>query len=214
MAVHVAIKFCGLTRAEDVAAACELDAEYVGVIMAGGPRNRSLAEAHALLAECDDVRRVGVVRADATEEFAAIVSSAVIDIMQLHADPQTSAIDAAYEAGITEVWPVTRIEGSNLPDVAAALLRADGVVVLDTKSPSGLGGTGTSFDWDAIADLPALRQRRSRIVLAGGLNSRNVGAAIRALGPDVVDVSSGVESAPGVKDHAEMRRFADAVRSA
>jgi phosphoribosylanthranilate isomerase len=84
--------------------------------------------------------------------------------------------------------------------------------VLDAKIPGQLGGTGQAFDWDAIARTLDRRQVRARVVLAGGLNPENVAHAVRVVAPDVVDVSSGVESAPGIKDHARMRAFSDAVR--
>jgi phosphoribosylanthranilate isomerase len=91
---------------------------------------------------------------------------------------------------------------------------ADGVV-LDTFSPKSLGGTGTTFNWrDAAPRLAALvNGGRARVILAGGLKAENVGEAIATLGPDVVDVSSGIESAPGIKDPARMRAFMDAVRA-
>jgi len=85
-------------------------------------------------------------------------------------------------------------------------------VVLDAKIAGQLGGTGHAFDWDAIAGTLERRGERTRVVLAGGLSPENVARAVRIIAPDVVDVSSGVESAPGIKNHARMRAFRDAVR--
>jgi phosphoribosylanthranilate isomerase len=85
-------------------------------------------------------------------------------------------------------------------------------VVLDAKVSGRLGGTGTAFDWDGVARTLDRQRVRARIVLAGGLNQDNVAQAVRIVAPDIVDVSSGVESAPGIKDHARMRAFGDAVR--
>jgi len=87
---------------------------------------------------------------------------------------------------------------------------ADAILV-DSYSESGLGGTGRAFDWEREADAVRRIVAGKPLVLAGGLDAENVGAAIRALAPDVVDVSSGVESSPGVKDHGRMRAFASAV---
>jgi phosphoribosylanthranilate isomerase len=93
-----------------------------------------------------------------------------------------------------------------------AALGAD-AVVLDAKVPGRLGGTGTAFDWEGVARALDRDRGRGRIVLAGGLNPENVSRAVRIVAPDIVDVSSGVESAPGIKDHARMRAFGDAVRN-
>jgi phosphoribosylanthranilate isomerase len=88
-------------------------------------------------------------------------------------------------------------------------------VVLDAHVEGVLGGTGRTLDWQGVAAATAdLRGRGAMLVLAGGLRAQNVGAAIRMLAPDVVDVSSGVEQAPGIKDHQQMHAFADAVREA
>jgi phosphoribosylanthranilate isomerase len=90
---------------------------------------------------------------------------------------------------------------------------ADGLL-LDAYTPAALGGTGVSFSWSSIAlDLQAIRGT-TPVILAGGLRPENVADAIAALAPDVVDVSSGVESAPGIKDHDRMRAFRDAVTHA
>jgi phosphoribosylanthranilate isomerase len=111
-----------------------------------------------------------------------------------------------------EVWAVIRIAGSDLPADAAALIAVADAVVLDAKVPGLLGGTGTAFDWEGVAKALDRERDRGRIVLAGGLNPENVSHAVRIVAPDIVDVSSGVESAPGIKDHARMRAFGDAVR--
>jgi phosphoribosylanthranilate isomerase len=86
-------------------------------------------------------------------------------------------------------------------------------VVLDAKVSGKLGGTGTAFDWEGVAKTLDRQRVRARIVLAGGLNPENVAHAVHVVAPDIVDVSSGVESAPGIKDHARMRAFGDAVRN-
>jgi len=83
-------------------------------------------------------------------------------------------------------------------------------LLFDTEAAGAAGGTGTAFDWTLLADAPRSRP----VVLAGGLTPANVGEAIRAARPDVVDVASGVESAPGVKDRARMERFFAAVKEA
>lgn len=198
--------------------ATRLEAEYAGVVFAGGPRERTVEQATSLLSSLlrsgAPVRRVGVfARADA-EAFRAAIVSVPLEVVQLHGDATAMGIAAARAAGASEVWAVVRVDGVELPACAGELFQTADAVVLDTKGTSGLGGTGRVFDWEAIAAHLARLERRARLVVAGGLTSRNVARAIRALAPDVVDVSSGVESAPGVKDHSLMRRFAEAARSA
>jgi len=109
------------------------------------------------------------------------------------------------------VWAVLRVEGAADADRVDELDGEADAIVFDTRVPGKLGGTGIAFDWESAAR--GARPHRSRLVVAGGLTPENVALAISALAPDVVDVSSGVETAPGVKDHQRMREFAEAVRS-
>lgn len=208
------IKFCGLTRAEDARLACELGAAYLGVIFAGGPRTVSVERARDVLAACaSSARRVGVfARADA-EEIARTVEGARLHVVQLHGDPTAEDIAAVREATGAEVWAVARV-GTTLPATLDELFAEADAVLLDAKVEGRLGGTGVAIDWEGIAPELAPRRRGRALVLAGGLKPENVGAAIDALAPEVVDVSSGVESAPGVKDHERMRAFAAAVAGA
>lgn len=206
------IKFCGLTRAEDAEAAAALGARYAGVIFAGGPRNLTGERAAEVLATVgDDVRRVGVFARADVRSIAQMVRTASLDVVQLHGDPSVADIEAVRDETACLVWPVLRIGGSTLPHEAADLIGAGDAMVLDAKVEGSLGGTGVTLPWLDIADsLRHVRGDRD-IVLAGGLNASNVREAIAALHPDVVDVSSGVERAPGVKDHARMREFSEAV---
>ena len=206
------IKFCGLTRAEDARAAAMCGARYAGVIFAGGPRALEPAAAAAVLdASGGALARVGVFGTAEAGAVAAIVRAARLDVAQLHGDPtalQVRQVRAATGAG---VWAVLRVEGAADADRVDELDGEADAIVFDTRVPGKLGGTGIAFDWESAARGP--RPHRSRLVVAGGLTPENVALAISALAPDVVDVSSGVETAPGVKDHQRMREFAEAVRS-
>jgi phosphoribosylanthranilate isomerase len=206
----VEIKFCGLTRPEDAERAAALGGAYAGVIFAGGPRHLDAARAAEVLAAADrPVRRVGVFDAQSPDEIARIVEVAGLDIVQLHGDPSPEHADRVRAATGALVWAVVRI-GAVLPPALAELDGAVDAIVVDALVRGRLGGTGTAFDWSVLS--PEARPRRSRLVAAGGLSAETVGAAITALTPHVVDVSSGVERAPGLKDHERMRAFADAVR--
>jgi phosphoribosylanthranilate isomerase len=114
-----------------------------------------------------------------------------------------------------ETWAAMRI--ANSPDEAEldALMSSADAIVFDSRVAGSLGGTGRTFDWSMITNLIDQHRRGgARVVLAGGLTPALAPLAVAIVRPDVVDVSSGVESAPGVKDHALMRAFATAVREA
>jgi len=208
--VAVEIKFCGLTRPADAVYAAALGAAYVGVIFAESPRRVDPGAATAVLAGVRGrARTVGVFGPATVETIAAVASKMALDVVQLHGDPAPGVVERVRARFGGAVWAAVRIADSALPDSTADLLTVADAVVLDAKVPGRLGGTGRSFDWGAIART--LDRRRARIVLAGGLTSENVAEAVRIIAPDVVDVSSGVESAPGIKDHARMRAFRDAV---
>ena len=208
------VKFCGLTRAGDAAAAAAFGARYVGVIFAGGPRAIGPAAAAAVLAELPPaVGRVGVFGRAAAAEIAADAEAAGLTAVQLHADPTGDDVEGLRRLWDGEVWAAVRCPGTTLPAGAADLFRLADAVVLDAKVPGRLGGTGVPLAWGALRDAVEALRGRCRLVLAGGLTADNVAQAVRTLAPDVVDVSSGVEDAPGIKDHARMRAFAAAARN-
>lgn len=213
----VEIKFCGMTRPVDAKEAATLGARYVGAVFAGGPRRVDGARA----AECfralpAGVRRVGVFGSQSPDEIAAIAELVRLDVAQLHGDPDASAVELVRErtGGGLHVWGVARIDGADLPSGFAELVEAADAVVLDARVAGMLGGTGRTVHWAAVAERLTALRRRTPLVLAGGLTPENVRRAIDLLRPDVVDVSSGVETSPGIKDHGRMRAFSDAVRYA
>ncbi|HVE77930.1 MAG TPA: phosphoribosylanthranilate isomerase, partial [Gemmatimonadaceae bacterium] len=148
------------------------------------------------------------------DEVGSAAAAAALDVVQLHDDPDAAAVTRVRAAAGLPVWAVARVSGAELPARLAELFAMADAVVLDARVAGRLGGTGTTFDWEGVR--AALDQARGsgRLVLAGGLTAENVAEAIRVLRPDVVDVSSGVESAPGIKSPARMRRFAAAARAA
>ena len=209
----VELKFCGMTRDVDANYAASLGAEYVGVIFADSPRRVDPQQAAGVLATArGKAKTVGVFGPSSIETVATIAGEVSLDVVQLHGDPSAGVIERLRPFFSGEVWAVIRIAGTTLPENATTLLNVADAVVLDTKVTGQLGGTGTSFDWDSIAKTLDRQRIRARIVLAGGLNPENVARAVSIVAPDIVDVSSGVESAPGIKDHARMRAFSDAVR--
>jgi phosphoribosylanthranilate isomerase len=153
---------------------------------------------------------VGVFGAQTPAEISRISRDAGLHVVQLHGDPEPDDVRRAREAVGAAVWVVVRVRGRVEPARIAALDDEADAVVFDAFAPDRLGGTGATFDWTAL--IEHARPRHARLVVAGGLNESNVSAAINALRPHVVDVSSGVELAPGIKDHHRMRAFAEAVR--
>lgn len=209
------IKFCGLTRPEDVRVAVELGASFVGVVFAGGPRAISAHQARLLFEDASAVRRVGVFGDQTTDDIARAAEAASLDVVQLHADPTPEFVSAVKRATGLETWAAMRIAKAPEEAELDALTSSADAIVFDSRVPGALGGTGRAFDWSLITNMLGQHWRGgARLVLAGGLTPEVAAAAISAVRPDIVDVSSGVESAPGVKDHGLMHAFAAAVRRA
>jgi phosphoribosylanthranilate isomerase len=210
-----------MTRPEDVLEGARLGAAYVGVILAEGPRKLTEERAKEILSSAPaSLPRVGVFPKQDPTKTARSARKIGLTAVQLHGDPDAEDVRAVREQFAGEVWAVLRLREAALPEHLAELLDLADAVLLDAFVAGKLGGTGHKLPWEAIADpLDRLRTgsqarggKGAKLVLAGGLRAENVGEAIRLLRPDVVDVSSGVESAPGIKDHAQMRAFRDAVR--
>jgi phosphoribosylanthranilate isomerase len=208
------VKFCGLTRPQDAREAVRLGARYLGIIFAGGPRLLDPARAQTVLADVPPgVERVGVFGAGSAESIARTARDAGVDIVQLHADPTPDLVRAVRADFAGPVWAVIRVAGDVIPAGAAALFSEADAVVLDARSDEALGGTGRILPWSRLAIQLRTRRGSARLAVAGGLNPGNVAEAIELLAPDIVDISSGVESAPGVKDHSLMSAFMEAARS-
>ena len=208
------LKYCGLTRPGDAAFAGELGAAYLGVIFAGGPRMLSVERAAEVLDGCTtEAQRVGVFGAVGADEIGRTARAARLDVVQLHGDPTPADVAGVRTATAARVWAVVRVTDALPPEVDELFATADAVLI-DARVPGSLGGNGVPVEWGALRSQLVARRGSGRVVLAGGLTPDNVARAVATLGPDVVDVSSGVESAPGIKDHARMRAFAAAVAGA
>jgi phosphoribosylanthranilate isomerase len=208
--VAAEIKICGLTRPDDARIAAASGATWLGVVFASGPRVVSAEQARAVVAAAG--RPVlGVFGAQAIDEILRLRDTAGLAGAQLH-----GAYDAADAARLRAeglvVWRVVRLAGGeDLDRVADAAAEADAVLI-EPRVPHADGGAGIALS------LPlALRARKrlagKRMVLAGGLTPETVGPAVGLVAPDVVDVSSGVEIRPGIKDPSKMHRFVEAVRA-
>ncbi len=196
-----------------MAATC--GARYAGVILTESPRFIDAPSAAKLFEGVrDSVHRVGVFGREEPDDIARLAREAGLDVIQLHGDPTPSIVRRLHFDTGLRIWAAVRIAGAELPENFEAVAAAADAIVLDAYASDRLGGTGRRLDWPALAAPIAARRGKALLVLAGGLTPTNVREAIDALAPDVVDVSSGVEISPGVKDHELMRAFADAALSA
>lgn len=196
----VRVKICGITRSEDVHAACAAGADALGfVFYPKSPRNLGIGQAAELVAQLPPfVQSVGLF-VDAEPAFIESVLKAVpLDLLQFHGNEspeQCSAFNRPY------LKAVRMRPGTDLVKYCADFYDAR-ALLLDAFVPDTPGGTGERFDWGLIPNcLP------KPIVLSGGLNPGNVVLAVRSVQPWAVDVSSGVEASPGIKDAAKMASF-------
>jgi phosphoribosylanthranilate isomerase len=207
--VPVRAKICGLTRPEDAATAVAAGASYLGVVFAGGPRRVTVARAKEIAAMSGSIPVIGVYGDQPVEEILRINEAAGLSGAQLHGPYPRSAAAELRRRGL-QVWRVVRIaEPADLEAVDAAALDADAVLV-EPWVPRAAGGTGVPLDL-TIAREARLRLVGRTMVLAGGLTAATVGEAVALVRPEVVDVSSGVESLPGKKDPDKIARFMEAV---
>jgi phosphoribosylanthranilate isomerase len=207
------IKICGLTRSVDAEYADAAGVEYLGVIFAGGPRERTPIQARDALAG-RRARKAGVFADQAEDVIASYVEIVGLDVVQLHGGADAERVERVRAATGKEVWAVVRTADGVLPESVEELADAADALLIDAQVHGQLGGTGVRVPWDRLGESLDALDYHPRIVLAGGLTPENVSEAIDLVAPNVVDVSSGVESTPGVKDHARLRAFVAAVRSA
>ncbi len=210
------IKFCGITRREDAIVANDLGATHVGVILAESPRRVWPSQANEVFAAVPGIRRVGVFRHCPVSEVLDAARATSLDVIQMHGRFTPDDVARLREGFDGELWSVVPIDAGDAAitedlDDFSDLVDA---ILVDTMAGGVSGGTGIAFNWEAAQPLVRQLAERTLIVLAGGLNPDNVAEAIRILAPSIVDVSSGIESSPGIKDHSRMKAFAEAVASA
>ncbi len=199
------IKFCGFTRTEDVSEAVALGVDAIGFVRAAESPRCVTLESAALMGwtagpyvakflvyrHCDEEPLSGFgIQAATFSSSAGLHECVYVPVIPVGSQTEVDRHLAASEGS----WP----------PIAAFLL--------DSVKDRRIGGSGTTCDWEVAGDL--VRQTSVPVILAGGLTPDNVGEAIRRVRPYAVDVSSGIESSPGVKDHGKMKAFVEAVRAA
>jgi phosphoribosylanthranilate isomerase len=205
--VTTRIKFCGITRAEDARRAADLGVDAIGLVFTrkshrfvGLTQARAIRRALPLF-----VTAVALFMDDEPGWIEEVIADMQPDLLQFHGS-EAPGFAASFARPYIKAVPMASVN-----DVAAYAAQHPGAsgFLLDSHAGGAPGGRGTAFDWTR-----APRNLDRRIVLAGGLDARNVAQAIALVRPYAVDVSSGIEFAPGIKDAAEMRCFVDAVRAA
>jgi phosphoribosylanthranilate isomerase len=202
---RVKIKICGLTRAEDVQAAVYAGADAIGFVFTASPRRVSIDKAQKLSAYVPGgILRVGLFLDQDRSEIERVTASVPLDILQFHGS------ETEQECNFFKLPWLKAVAMENAGSVKQAEQDFPGAagLLLDSHSKGTRGGSGRLFDWSLSrpVDKP--------VWLAGGLNAENVGRAIQIVRPYAVDVSSGVESEPGIKDPTRMKAFVKAVRQA
>jgi phosphoribosylanthranilate isomerase len=200
------VKICGITEPDAAAMAADLGATAIGLVFwPASPRFVDRTRARRILAALPPLVRAVGVFVDQVPEARSIAEDLGLSAVQFHGDEAP----ADYEG-----FPYPVIKAVAVRDAAskaaAAAVPARTTVLLDAHDPVKRGGTGVPIDWSVAAAIA----RDRRVILSGGLNADNVAAAIAAVRPYGIDVSSGVESAPGKKDRDKMRALFTAIDAA
>ena len=206
-AVRTRIKFCGITRAEDARLAADLGVDAIGLVFTRkSQRFVGLGQARAIRRALPPfVTAVALFMDDEPAWIEEVIAVVQPDFLQFHGS-EPAGFAASFARPYFKAVPM-----ASVMDVAAyAAHHPDATGLLfDSHAAGTVGGSGETFDWTRVP-----RNNGRPIVLAGGLDPRNVAQAIAIVRPYAVDVSSGIETAPGIKQASAMRRFAEAVRLA
>lgn len=208
------VKICGLSTSETMAVALDAGADFVGLnFFARSPRYVSVEKAAALAALARGRASIVALVVDADDAVIASIGDVVKpDYFQLHGSETPERVAAIKTLTGTPVIKVFKVGGPEDVARASDYVEVADMFLFDAKAPATLkdplpGGNGVAFDW-------SLLDGKRGFMLSGGLNPENVAEAIRVTGAPMVDVASGVESSPGVKDQALIRKFIEAAKSA
>ena len=210
----IRLKVCGLTSLVDAELADRCGADYLGfVLYPKSPRAITLERFRAMASRLPERRKVAVSVEPSADELSAMRDTG-FDFFQIHFRPETGEPRLAEWSRIVgrdQLWLAPRLPPA--VEVSPAVRSAAKHLVLDTFHAAGFGGSGQAGDWGKFARCQAAHPQNIWI-LAGGLNAGNIGTALAQSGARLVDVNSGVESAPGVKDETKLQRFVAALHQA
>ncbi len=204
----IQVKICGLSTPETLDAALMGGTSHVGfVFFSKSPRNVSLDQAAALAAQVPrNVKSVGLFVDPTPEDIDRVRAQVRLDVIQLHGDEHPALVSRVRMTSGLEVWKAVPVRTAKDLNIASKYRGAANLILYDAKPPEGAdlpGGNGLRFDWELLRGhahpLPW--------ALSGGLDAKNIAEAVRITGAPLLDVSSGVESAPGVKDVDKIAAF-------
>jgi len=201
MKVDVKVKICGITNYKDAEAACDFGADALGFVFSKSPRKISPEKAREIIRRLPPyVTAVGVFVNERKERVLEIAGYCRLDRIQLHGDESLDY--CKYLKKYYKIIKAIRVGGRE----SLKTLNDHGVdaILLDTYVKGMSGGTGQKFDWDIAVKAG---KTKTPLILSGGLDVNNIEGAIRKVRPYAVDASSGLESAPGKKDHGLMKKF-------
>lgn len=195
------VKICGITSEEDALLAVAMGADAVGFVFAPSPRQIAMSRVYDITRRLPpEILTVGVFRDEHPDRVVDMVDKSGVKAAQLHGHETPEQVAQVMRS----VRTVIKAVSAGTTDAARATMFPTDLILVDAPAP----GSGKVFDWSLLGEVPV----GPRVILAGGLNPENVADGIRVARPWGVDVSSGVESAPGIKDPVLVRRFIAAVR--
>ena len=214
-APRVRAKVCGVMSPPDAGVVASAGTDYMGVILSPGfSRSVPLERAEAIYS-ASPAKRVGVFVDADPRHVAAAARELALDIVQLSGSEPPGAVAQVAAAGPWCVWKTVHAKtGVSIAESAGPYAGVADGILLDAWDPARPGGTGRTFSWAGVDREVREAIGSATFIAAGGMTPENAGAAVAALSPDVLDVSSGVESTPGAKDPDRVRAFVDAVRGA
>lgn len=212
------VKVCGLTNTADALAALDYGADFLGFIVdvpVDTPRKITLTQADVIFSSLpEQASKVVVCMSDSVDKVGEIVSELNPNLLQLHGREPVELvgeIKREYGVGLIKVFHVdSNMEPDSIVNNITPYLPYIDYLLLDTFVKNKAGGTGLTHDW--ILSKVVKESVSKSLILSGGLNPGNVCEALKAVEPAVVDVASGVESAPGKKDHGKIKKFIEGVR--
>ncbi|HVU17893.1 MAG TPA: phosphoribosylanthranilate isomerase [Candidatus Didemnitutus sp.] len=206
------VKICGLTRVQDAEAAADIGADYLGFIFhEKSPRNLSFEDYRRIAKKLPDTRKVAVV-VEPDALTVARLAELEFDFLQVHFRTESKihrTIAGMAPWGPGRLWFAPKMAPGTPFD--EDWLKWSAAMLVDSYDPVKFGGTGRTGDWSHFRQLREAHAGKTWI-LSGGLTPDNVGTALAATGANFIDVNSGVEASPGLKDHAKLKALAKAIR--
>lgn len=203
----IKIKVCGITRSADAQTAVKAGADLLGFVFAPGPRQIDAEHAGKIMGALPCFNDwVGVFANESRKNVETVAHDLRLRYLQFHGDESTDECDHFTGLGFQVIKAFRVRSGGTLQEISEYRTP---YVLFDTYSEDRQGGTGESFNWQILASMPDLR---TKTFVSGGLTPERVRALLASFTPYAVDVSSGVEIAPGIKSGEKIRRFIDAVR--